>query len=248
MKLLTILFLISAITYSSNTNFLPENDLWQEDYLESDESNIDKELYLKILKAGKKVYDPIAKENREKLKVPNYWTNKKVNGACQRYWGLTIRIYGGLARRPEITPEGLVMVMCHEFGHAYAGEPYLNAHKKYSAEGLADYYASNTCARMIFEELKLEDYVFPPTPFMEDSCSSFDGEDKEYCLRILVGSKSMATLLAVLMKQDEPDFRTPDQTVVDETLVSYPETAQCRMDSYFAGAMNKPKPACWFKD
>jgi hypothetical protein len=214
------------------------------------EGNVPRELYDAIRIAGKKIYAPIAKANREKLVIPDNWRKDRVNGTCGRYMRrVTISIFGGLVRRPEISPEAVVIVMCHELGHAYGGAPYLNVGKKYAAEGIADYFSANSCSKRVFAELELQGYIFQPTPFMENACNTMvDEVSREVCLRTLAGGLSIGNLIAILLEKEMPDYETPDPTVVDKTLISYPETAQCRVDTFYAGVFDEPKPACWFRE
>ena len=73
-----------------------------------------------------------------------------VNANCMRNNGVvTVNMYGGLARRPEVTPEGFALVLCHELGHAYGGTPYIFQQAQIAAEGQADYYGEQTCLKAL---------------------------------------------------------------------------------------------------
>lgn len=250
-----LLIFLLGVFCAVNTNaenftqsIFPENDLWKEDRFEQN-SNIDQELFNRIIELGKKHYDPLAKENNESLKINANWSNSTVNANCSRRWGsVIINMYGGLARREEISPEGFMLVLCHELAHAYGGKPYIRPSSRLAAEGQADYYGAQVCAKKILTELVLDDYVIEPTYFMEQTCmDSYVGGEKEVCVRTLTAGQSLGRLMAVLMKKDEPDYETPDRKVVKKTVLSYPETIQCRLDTYLNGATNGPRPACWFK-
>jgi hypothetical protein len=228
---------------------MEENDLWKEDSLNK-KSNMTEELFNKIIDTAYEIYEPIAKENNEKLTINNRWKDKTVNANCSRFWGsVTVNMYGGLARRDEVNPEGFMYVLCHELGHAYGGEPYIQAWRKLSAEGQADYYGAMDCAKQVMKKLEFEGYVFEPTEFMQTACdeNEFDGTRDE-CLRSLTAGQSLGNLLASMKKEDAPDYTTPDPTVVKKTLTSYPKTVQCRLDTYYNGSFGLERPACWFKD
>jgi len=99
--------------------------------------------------------------------------------------------------------------------------------------------------------LELDGYEVEPTDFMFDVClDSFEEEDRqEQCVKSLVGGLSLAKLLSVISGETElPTFETPDPTVVESTLKSYPATVQCRLDTYLKGTLQLERPACWFKD
>ena len=42
-------------------------------------------------------------------------------------------------------------------------------------------------------------------------------------------------------------FSTPDTTVVEETIFEEHPRLQCRLDTFFNGALGRPRPACWFR-
>jgi len=230
--------------------FAPENDLWMEDYFEK--STAGQEMFNKVIDAAYVVYNPIAKEfGDSSLTINRKWEDSTVNANATRFFGkVTINMYGGLFRRAETTVEGFALVLCHELSHAYGGLPYVSKWQKLSAEGQADYAGAKECLHKVLAELKLVDFEEQPTAFMEDSCEKTfnDAERQKLCIRSLVAGQSLGALLATLKGEAIPDYTTPDQTVVDQTSLTYPDTVQCRQDTYFNGTLQLDRPACWFKD
>jgi hypothetical protein len=230
-------------------SFVEENDLHLLDGFETT-SNISEVEFKEILSIIQEVYQPTAKSNGHKLTIEGFWNNKTVNAYCNRQYKKTIvTIYGGLVKRPELTHDGLALIVCHEVAHAYGGKPrtrrpvFLISH-----EGQADYYGSRTCLKKVLPHLK--DYKdSSPSSFMIESCKDKWGSSKDYriCLRQLQAGQSAAELLAFIKDIDVPDYETPDKTVVRRTIRSYPETVQCRLDTFFSGTMELPRPACWFR-
>lgn len=246
---LSFIFLILVITLSFNsfakTNFMPENDLWKEDCLYCKAINgLDQQTFESIIDVAYEIYKPRAEANKESLTINKNWEDSTVNANCMRYNGaVTINMYGGLARRAEVTPEGFTLVLCHELSHAYGGTPYIRPATKMSAEGQSDYMATFDCAKKVFKEINANGLGMDPTKFMIDTCKG-----NYTCLSSLVGGQSLGNLLSVLSEETAPNYETPDPTIVPKTLLSYPATTQCRLDTYFAGALSLKRPACWFKN
>lgn len=249
MKFISVFIFLSFLSLVARAgNFMPENDLWKQDCLNCLSSNsMTQELFNKIVDAGRKAYAENAAKNGERLVINALWTDSTVNANCCR--GCTprqveVNMYGGLARRDEINPEGFALVLGHELSHAYGGEPFYPQSDRMSGEGQADYEGAKTAYKKIADlvpELKQNINV---SDFISKTCATL-GED---CKHSLYGGDSLGALLATLKGESKPDYETPDQTVVNETLTSYPDTVQCRLDTYLAGTLSKPRPACWFYD
>lgn len=231
--------------------FIQDNDLGQYDKADAP-SNMDKATFMAIIEAAKKVYDPIAKQNNEKLTINARWDDGTVNANCRRGWGnVTINMYGGLARRPEVTPDGFALVLCHELGHAYGGAPYIQEWTKMSAEGQADYYGAKDCMKAIVDLIAYDSRFDAATPYMEEKCAAaFTADTNEYksCIRRLQAGQSLGSLMSTIMEEATPDYETPDPTEVPSTLTSYPDTVQCRLDTYHNGVLGLVRPRCWFKN
>jgi len=137
---LILLFFFPHISYSRN--FLPENDLWKEDYFMK--SRTGQLLFNRIIEIAYDIYKPIAEEfGDDNLSIYGWWENSTVNANSNRFYEkVIVNMYGGLFRRPEITLEGFALVLCHELSHAYGGYPYIMVWNNISAEGQADYAAT----------------------------------------------------------------------------------------------------------
>jgi hypothetical protein len=155
-------------------------------------------------------------------------------------------MFGGLARRPEINPSSMALVVCHELGHAYAGAPYIIEATQLAAEGMADYYATRECYGRVYQKVPgIRKIPHDYSKFINEHCYF----NNDVCQSGLEGARGLAVLLFKLSGAElEPMFETPDPYVTPETLLSYPATAQCRLDTYVAGLFHADRPACWFKD
>ncbi len=242
-----VLFLVSCGTASA-ASFFPENDLWKYDCIDCERTNgMTEEIFNKIADAGVEAFAEEAKANNEIIQINKKWADSTVNANVRRFNGIKVEInmFGGLARHQLVNLSSFAIVLCHELGgHAYGGAPYVYPEGKLAAEGQSDYMATKDCYERVFnlvpelqaEQEKYEDYI-------EAEC------DTVVCKNALHGSKGLAWLLSDLMGEPKlPAFETPDQYKAPKTMLSYPKTAQCRLDSYVAGVFKWDRPACWFKN
>ena len=224
-----IVSLWSVIAFSD----LPENDLWREDSLFQVKNDINDMSFNYVVDQMQKLYAPIVRYFGATLIITGDWADPTVNAYTYRdgdNWH--IDIFGGLARRQEMTLDALQLVICHELGHQIAGVPLKGWA---SAEGQSDYYATHVCGKKVFSGSRI---------------------------RNLDASLALASLLATLGNQKKPSFETPDRTVVSKTNLMHPK-AQCRLDTYYAGAVCNMKwddkivpraynyvcdnrPKCWY--
>lgn len=232
-----------SIDLNKPVSFMPENDLHFED--DAFTSNVSREMFFKIIETAREEYQAEANSFNEDLIINAKWDDATVNANARRYNGeLTINMYGGLARREEVTPAGFALVVCHELGHGYGGTPYIRVPSKIAAEGQADYYGADICLERVVDKLKDEFLLFSdPSDFILSTC----GDDTSCILRLEAG-ESLGNLLAMLGNEEAPNYETPDQYITRKTLLSYPKTTQCRLDTYFNGVMKMPRPKCWFKN
>ena len=190
-----------------------------------------------------------------------YWDNPKVNASTGR-WGNTahINMYGGLARHKYLSHNGFAMVICHEIGHHLGGAPKYPKYTWASAEGQADYYAALKCFKRYLREACEGDTCFPDlkdvNKYLDNKCSG----SIECAATALAGLSISRVIGGASIK-----IKNHDTNVVSSTQISHP-AAQCRMDTYLAGAIcdkdvaspdlclrknNDPefsfRPLCWFK-
>lgn len=248
------LFCVGACkpAHDASLNFLPENNLWVADTQE-DLSNVSEKQFEEVLFAADKIYFPIASKRGENIVINQLWNDPTVNANTKRNVDeaqVVINVFGGLARRPEITPDALALVVCHELGHAYGGEPYLFPNSQLAAEGMADYYGIRVCLPMVLRKIESSFDVAAVKGFVAEKCGGthvVGAEEYAFCVRSLVAAQNLSNLLAALYAQPVPSFTTPDLSEVVETEVSYPRTVQCRLDTFLNGLFAQEKPRCWFK-
>jgi hypothetical protein len=232
----TAAFATCLTASSAFGDFLPPNDLYLEDNVNFS-AGLTEAQFNQVIDQVESVYAPIVKSLGGKLIVKRLWTDSTVNASAnQQGKNWYVNMYGGLARRGEVTMDGFAMVLCHEIGHHIGGFPY----SSWAAnEGQSDYFASLSCARMIWGNekdlnAKAADAV---TQIPKDRCDSMyaDSDRQNLCYRQMLSNESIAGLLAAL-NNGTVSYETPDKSVVRRTYDAHP-AAQCRFDTYMAATL-----------
>ena len=217
--------------------FMPENDM-QVSVGDKKANTMTEKRFNQIIDKVVKVYAPVIKKRGGKLVLKRKWKNKTVNASAQRilFW-YVVNMYGGLARHEAVTDDAFALVVCHEVGHHIGGAPKISSSKWASNEGQADYFGTLKCFRRTFRDednvrimanINIPDYV-------TEKCKAEFPEAGELalCQRAALAGKSLAKLLG---GGRGGNFNTPDGRVVDTTN-DRPPAAQCRLDTYFQGAL-----------
>ncbi len=218
-------------------SILPDNDLHL--HPPHSTSGIDERTFNGIIDAVAVLYQPIVRAHGANLQFGRNWTSNVVNAYAARS-GINwqVEMYGGLARRPEVTADGFALVVCHEVGHHLGGFPF-KGDSWAGAEGQADYFATQACARKLWRDDLGENQryrMLVPASVVSRCDTYWNGaEDRDLCYRTAAAGKSLADLLAVL-EAGSVHFDTPDPTRVTATNIDHP-AAQCRLDTYIAGGL-----------
>lgn len=224
-----------------------------------------------ILKAVATVYEPIYRQNGlPKLELYPRWTDDTVNAyaficnepnklgtpnypaecnrmqtAPGRFSPISIVVmFGGLARHPLMTPEGFILVACHEIGHHLAGYPRYGNNSTWAAtEGQSDYFATAKCARKVFKAIGSNAVWAQRANVSFDvrnACARTFGATSEeggICMRSSMAGLALARVLASLNSDPKLiNFPNVDKNIVTQTFEGHP-AAQCRLDTYVAGSV-----------
>jgi hypothetical protein len=219
-------------------------------------SNTDEAEFRQIVSHIQQTFAPKVTALGGKLSVSGDWRNEKLNaGARQQFGTWQVQITGGLARRPELTPDGFTLILCHELGHHLGGFAFSGTELPIenplpipipigevwaATEGQADYFATHVCTHKIWaaDVAKNAEFRKTATPIMKEACNTAWSTENEQnlCYRALAATESMILTMATLMKKPVPVYETPDTTVVDKTNPKHPPV-QCRMDTSLQGAI-----------
>jgi len=205
MRALLPLVLFSSQALAS----FPENNLHVEDNFLAFDASMTEQTFRTTINEVINIYRPIVQRKGAQLAVEYNWNDSTVNAYAQKGFGVwTVSMFGGLARRPEITRDGFSLVVCHEVGHLLGAFPFYSG-EDVATEGQADYWATQACAKRLWG-------------------ASFNS-------RYLAASQSISNMLAATAGERFPNVNTKDRSVVRVTQESHPR-AQCRLDTYLAGA------------
>jgi hypothetical protein len=187
-----------------------------------------------------KHYAPFFTAQGRTYKVIADWNDGTVNAYANQNGKVSeVHMFGGLARHPKVTADGFMLVICHETGHHLGGAPRKGTSWA-SNEGQADYFATLKCAREIWGDEDNEKVVsgmtIPQTVTTMCQKGFNTATDIAICKRAAMGGKSLADTLGDLGQTGDTDFDKPDPSVVTEMDDEHPE-AQCRLDTYFQGAL-----------
>jgi hypothetical protein len=245
--LVTALITQSAFTCTidGEEGFLPENDLKIEVNAKRF-GGISEAQFTQQIDKVIALYEPIVGNYGGTLQVERKWSDPTVNAYAQqsgKIW--KISMFGGLARHETITEDGFALVVCHELGHHIGGAPLYSwkdaARAGWaSTEGQSDYFSTAKCLRRVWQSEDNAAVVagMEIPQAVKDACGKQWTWENDYniCLRGALAGDSVAKLFAALRKQPPGKFETPDTAVVKRTFEGHP-AFQCRLDTYFQGAL-----------
>ena len=240
MKLIYTMVLGFLASNVQAESFMPKNNLHlQDNKLRINANNLVQTKFNEIIDNVIHRYGPVVAAFGGNLSANRYWDDSTVNASAEQFgnnW--IVNMYGGLARRDEITPDGFAMVVCHELGHHLGGFSFYSDADWAGAEGQADYFALQTCAKDLWANDKEENakHRASVTTKAKMKCDSIytKTEEQDICYRSSDASLSLASLLAALGDDKKPSYETPDLSSVSQTNPYHP-AAQCRLDTYLAG-------------
>lgn len=203
-------------------------------------------LYAEVSKSDFSLVVSIAHRNFKHLSLQNdrklkFYTNYQSDWAqafARRWDDDEIHLYGGFAKISKANVDSLALIICHELGHLYAGAPYSNQDLKLSVEGMSDYWATRECMPKMIEEL--------PEIEMRNDLKERCEQDLT-CTRILQASLIVTTHFAKNSKEKAPSLDDKDLSIVEKILKTHP-SAQCRLDTFYAGYFQEERPRCWMKE
>lgn len=192
--------------------------------------------------------------------MPNFWWDLNERHASYSAYtdanGFTehfLFLFGGYARMPGMTPDGVVMTLCHELGHGIGGAPYKRKtdNTRASTEGQSDYFAARSCIKRVLKYIPEFQPAQAPNAYTENLCRQkfVSAEDLYNCFRGFQALEVERIFFRQLANGGgETDYHTPDLTVVDtvELQETFYPSAQCRLDTMIAGLLEQERPRCWY--
>jgi hypothetical protein len=233
-----------SCTADGSEGIVPDNNLFIS-VGDKSAAGITEEDFHSAIDMADAIYRPIIEEMGKELVINRNWTDGTVNAYAQQSGNTWfVSMFGGLARHETITKDGFMLVVCHELGHHLGGAPKKKtfwSSSWASNEGQADYWGNLKCMRKILEKednLAVIKNMEIPEVVQTQCAEQFEHEKEQaICIRTAMAGKSLGELFRALRGQkDEIKFDTPDQSKVSKTDHNHP-ASQCRLDTYFAGAL-----------
>lgn len=233
--------LLSVSPVAKRDSFLPPNNLKIPIGTFGDKS-ITKDQYDAVMDRVQAIYGPIIAARGASLTINRLWDDETVNASAEqngKEW--IINMYGGLARHPSITQDGMALVACHELGHHLGGAPRYGGDDWASNEGEADYYANAKCLHRIFGDSasKVFSRMASDDQVAKKSCAAAykTSGERSLCERSAAAGMSVTQLFKALRNQTfQPHYDTPDPKVVKVMDDNHPDT-QCRLDTYYQASL-----------
>lgn len=234
---------VQAAAHSADENshkhyFMPENDLHLEDELNvMNRAGLSQNQFNGVINRVYSAFASVVAVHGGVFTPVADWHNSKVNAFASRnenQW--VVQMFGGMARRPEMTVDAFMLVMCHELGHHLGGYPF--SEQWASNEGQSDFYGAQACMRYMLSQQNNSGFKDAAGQYAAKKCdAAWAGQpSRNICYRTSAAGKAMARVLAYVNKEKEPKFETPSKAVVSQTYMGHPKS-QCRLDTYLSGAL-----------
>jgi hypothetical protein len=222
---------------------------------------------LEIVQAWKDVHTAFYEELKAHDEhIRTVWTDEEITtvAAMSTTKPRELYISSQLLDRPDLRKENLYNLFCHELGHVLGGAPYIfeypGDNRKVSSEGQADFFTTKRCMGRLFPPAKIREIY--------QELSQKDKLDLKrrgcYTKRCQVISHLSKESLERFGDYEDISFDKHDETMVQMTYV-YRNSAQCRLDTFIAGAIARNqsdyylaysfgisarptlRPRCWYK-
>lgn len=205
--------------------------------------------FIEITEEFKLLFEPEVLALGGNLEVEFDMENGTANAHATREGDIwKIVFMGGMIRNKRLNGDIYTAILCHELGHHLAGAPLKFPDSPenawISAEGQADYFATNICLKKMYQYKDNAAYLAqnPASDFIKTACKNKDVNHYDLCLRNSIIAEQTGVFIAKLNRRGMggrkpiPKIDKFDQTVRTTTFTTHPKP-QCRMDTYFQGAL-----------
>lgn len=198
-------------------------------------AKLPRERFSYIIKTLRTLFHPYAAKEGRILEFYSDYHSPVSEGMARRWETDQVHVYGGLAGIPNVTEDSFALVLCHELGHLYGGEPYRDSYNRISVEGQADFWGAFECFAQVVDHLEKR----APTQASLSFC-----QNEEVCARGVDAALVLTAFYADNRNLKHPRLETPDINVVGEVLKVHP-APQCRLDTMSLAFIRGNPPLCW---
>lgn len=182
-------------------------------------------------------FNQVLQKTTKPLVIDLQWQSPYFGGgAVQDEHLVTVKLFGGMIRTPEMTEDILAAILCHELGHILGGEPYQDVPfaEWASVEGQSDFFAASVCLPAYFRQLQPS-----ATPAELRSRIELAG----------LGFMQLSQKYATMDQTPVSLTNSAPEVAIELNRHSYPSD-QCRLDTFKSGAACVTEatcraPACW---
>lgn len=158
---------------------------------------------------------------------------------------------GGEIRSQKINLDQLSLILCHEMGHLLGEGAKITNHgvTATAGEGEADYFATFKGLKKLWAGQKgitLEESGLPQKEkhALTDRLKQKGVDPKSESGMMAIRMATAGYFVLTKLNGHDVSFAGFDNNIVKKTITDYP-TAQSRLDTYIAGALNYNRPASW---
>lgn len=199
------------------------------------ENKLSRERFRHIIRSLQTHFAAYAAKNGRVLEFYSDYNSPVAEAMARRWETDQVHVHGGLAAIRNVTEDSFALVLCHELGHLYGGEPYGDPINRISVEGQGDFWAATDCFERIMPELTKR----TPSRASGELC-----REEEVCARGVDAALVLTAFYANNRGLKHPRLDTPDLSIVNEILKTHPGP-QCRLDTMRLGFTRGNRPYCW---
>lgn len=192
----------------------------------------------KTLERVSRVMKPIADVLPKGFKI-FYKANDLLIGGLVNSWAYPLTEIEIFGNSPEgFSEDGLIAIICHEYGHIAGGGP--------QVEGQADFFAASACMPRVFAQDDNRQFLrlLQESPELSAHCSNFKiPSQKALCARVILAGQAFTRLLhseIVSEKQRDPgqipSYDKSDISKPESLISQFHPIPQCRLDTFVIGA------------
>lgn len=227
MKVLLLSLFFSLSSYASMT----------EDFMRPTGAKLPKARFHAVIKVLENEFQSLAAANGRKLEFYTDYDEDWAQAFARRWETDQVIVYGGASGLSGGSEDSFALILCHEVGHLYGGEPYSDDHNKLAVEGQADFWSTRECFKRVVGKLSVK-------VASESSLKYCKGE--VVCARTVDAALVVTAFYADNRSLVHPKLETPDLSVAEATNRTHP-LPQCRLDTLRAGLEFLIRPLCWYK-
>lgn len=112
-----------------------------------------KKTFDRIIQLFETTFSPLSAKNGRELEILTDYKEDWVQAFARRWEKDQIIVYGGVAAIKNGSEDTMALILCHEAGHLYGGDPVGDEFNKLSVEGQADFWAASFCLDKILPSL-----------------------------------------------------------------------------------------------